>query len=69
MLEEIDIKRRDGIARVALDRPSARNAVTMTMWHELAEGKKASAISRQIRMAKIRSKPALKGAVDEACQV
>jgi enoyl-CoA hydratase/carnithine racemase len=37
MLEEIDIKRRDGIAHVALNRPSVRNAVTLAMWRELAE--------------------------------
>jgi enoyl-CoA hydratase/carnithine racemase len=37
MLEEIDIKRRDGIAHVALNRSSARNAVTLAMWRELAE--------------------------------
>ena len=37
MLEEIDIKRRDGIAHVALNRPSAKNAVTLAMWRELAE--------------------------------
>ena len=29
MLEEIDIKRRDGIAHVALNRPALRNAVTL----------------------------------------
>ena len=37
MLAEIDIKRQDGIARVSLNRPSARNAVTLAMWRELAE--------------------------------
>ena len=37
MLEEIDIKRRDGIAHVALNRPALRNAVTLAMWRELAE--------------------------------
>jgi enoyl-CoA hydratase/carnithine racemase len=37
MLEEIDIKQQDGIAHVALNRPSVRNAVTLAMWRELAE--------------------------------
>jgi len=37
MLEEINIKRRDGIAHVVLNRPNARNAVTLAMWRELAE--------------------------------
>jgi enoyl-CoA hydratase/carnithine racemase len=37
MLNEIDIKRRDGIAHVVLNRPSVRNAVTLAMWRELAE--------------------------------
>jgi enoyl-CoA hydratase/carnithine racemase len=37
MLEEIVIKRRNGIALVALNRPSSRNAVTLAMWCELAE--------------------------------
>ena len=32
MLEEINIKRRDGIAHVVLNRPSVRNAVTLAMW-------------------------------------
>jgi enoyl-CoA hydratase/carnithine racemase len=36
-LEEINITRRDGIAHVALNRPSVRNAVTLTMWRELAQ--------------------------------
>ena len=31
MLEEIDIKRRDGIAHVALNRPALRNAVTLAI--------------------------------------
>jgi enoyl-CoA hydratase/carnithine racemase len=33
----IDIKRRDGIAHVVINRPSARNAVTLSMWRELAQ--------------------------------
>ncbi len=37
MLEEIDIKRRDGIAHIVLNRPSAMSAVTLAMWRELAE--------------------------------
>jgi len=36
-LESIEIKRRNGIAQVALNRPSARNAVTLAMWQQLAE--------------------------------
>ena len=35
-MEEIKIARRDGIARVSLNRPSLRNAVTLEMWRELA---------------------------------
>ena len=49
MLEEIDIKRRDGIAHVALNRPSARNAVTLAMWHELAEIFSRFAADRDLR--------------------
>jgi len=37
MSEEINITRRDGIARVSLNRPSIRNAVTLAMWRELVE--------------------------------
>src|SRR3954470_4845824 len=37
MLAEIDVEQRDGIAHVALNRQSARNAVTLGMWRELAE--------------------------------
>jgi enoyl-CoA hydratase/carnithine racemase len=36
-LEEIRIERRDGIARVILNRPTVRNAVTLAMWLELAD--------------------------------
>lgn len=36
-MEEIDIKRRDGIAHIVLNRPSAMSAVTLAMWRELAE--------------------------------
>jgi enoyl-CoA hydratase/carnithine racemase len=36
-LEEIDIKRRGGIAHVTLNRPSVRNAVTLAMWRKLAD--------------------------------
>jgi len=36
-LESIEIKQRNGIAHVALNRPSARNAVTLAMWQQLAE--------------------------------
>lgn len=37
MLEEINVKRRDGVAYVVLNRTGARNAVTLAMWRELAE--------------------------------
>lgn len=36
-MDEIRIERRDGIASVILNRPSARNAVTLAMWRKLAE--------------------------------
>jgi enoyl-CoA hydratase/carnithine racemase len=49
MLEEIDIKRRDGIAHVALNRPSIRNAVTLAMWRELAETFSRFAADRDLR--------------------
>jgi enoyl-CoA hydratase/carnithine racemase len=49
MLQEIDIKRRDGIAHVALNRPSARNAVTLAMWRELAETFSRFAADRDLR--------------------
>jgi enoyl-CoA hydratase/carnithine racemase len=35
-MEAIKVERREGIARVILDRPQVRNAVTLDMWHELA---------------------------------
>jgi enoyl-CoA hydratase/carnithine racemase len=49
MLEEIDIKRRGGIAYVALNRPSVRNAVTPAMWCELAETFSRFAADRDLR--------------------
>jgi enoyl-CoA hydratase/carnithine racemase len=49
MLEEIDIKRRDGIAYVALNRPSVRNAVTLAMWRKLAETFSSFAAERDLR--------------------
>jgi enoyl-CoA hydratase/carnithine racemase len=49
MLEEIDIKRRDGIAHVVLNRPSVRNAVTLAMWRELAETFSRFAADRDLR--------------------
>jgi enoyl-CoA hydratase/carnithine racemase len=36
MLDSIKIERRDGIAQVALNRPSVKNAVTLAMWRELS---------------------------------
>jgi enoyl-CoA hydratase/carnithine racemase len=49
MLEEIDIKSRGGIAHVALNRPRARNAVTLAMWRELAEIFSRFAADRDLR--------------------
>jgi enoyl-CoA hydratase/carnithine racemase len=49
MSEEINITRRDGIARVSLNRPSAKNAVTLAMWRELAEIFSRVAADRDLR--------------------
>ena len=49
MLKEIEIKRRGGIAHVALNRPSVRNAVTLAMWRELAEIFSRFAADRDLR--------------------
>ncbi len=49
MLEGIDIKRQGGIAHVALNRPSVRNAVTLAMWRELAEAFSRFAADKDIR--------------------
>ena len=49
MLNEIDIKRRDGIAYVVLNRPSVGNAITLAMWRELAEIFARLAIERDLR--------------------
>lgn len=35
-MEDISVMRQNGIARVSLNRPSVRNAVTLAMWRELA---------------------------------
>lgn len=48
-MEEIRIERRDGIARVVLNRPSVRNAVTLAMWRELAGVFSGFAVDREIR--------------------
>src|SRR4029078_7305213 len=49
LLGEIDIKRRGGIAHVALNRPALRNAVTLAMWRELAETFSRFAADREVR--------------------
>ena len=49
MLESIEIKQRNGIAHVALNRPSARNAVTLAMWQQLAETFSRFAADRDLR--------------------
>ncbi len=49
MPEEIDIRRRNGIAHVALNRPSVKNAVTLAMWRELAEIFSCFAADRDLR--------------------
>lgn len=48
-MKEIEIKRRGGIAHVALNRPSVRNAVTLAMWRELAEIFSRFAADRDLR--------------------
>jgi len=35
-VKDISVAKRDGIARVVLNRPSVRNAVTLAMWRELS---------------------------------
>jgi enoyl-CoA hydratase/carnithine racemase len=49
MLEDIYVKRRDGIAHVVLNRPSVRNAVMLAMWRELAEIFSRFAADRELR--------------------
>lgn len=36
-MKDIIVEKRDGLAHVALNRPSAKNAVTLAMWRKLAE--------------------------------
>src|SRR5262249_58166690 len=36
LVKDITVAKRDGIARVVLNRPSVRNAVTLAMWRELS---------------------------------
>ncbi|MBR0870661.1 enoyl-CoA hydratase/isomerase family protein [Bradyrhizobium tropiciagri] len=48
-MEEICIERHDGIARVSLNRPSVRNAVTLAMWNELAGIFSGFAADRDVR--------------------
>ncbi|RXH41605.1 enoyl-CoA hydratase-related protein [Bradyrhizobium zhanjiangense] len=48
-MKDIIVAKRDGIARVALNRPSARNAVTLAMWRELADIFSHFASDRDVR--------------------
>lgn len=48
-MEEIRVERREGVVHVVLDRPSARNAVTLAMWRELADIFSGYADDREIR--------------------
>lgn len=48
-MKDIIVAKRDGIARVALNRPSARNAVTLAMWCELADIFSHFASDRDVR--------------------
>lgn len=49
MSEAIDINERNGIAHVVLNRPAARNAVTLAMWRDLAEIFSRFAADRNLR--------------------
>jgi enoyl-CoA hydratase/carnithine racemase len=48
-MEAIRVERCDGIARVTLDRPQVKNAVTLDMWHELARIFSRFAEDRDVR--------------------
>ena len=48
-MKDIIVAKRDGIARVALNRSSARNAVTLAMWRELADIFSHFACDRDVR--------------------
>lgn len=47
--EAIDIRAQNGLAHVVLNRPSARNAVTLEMWREIAEIFTRIAADRSLR--------------------
>jgi enoyl-CoA hydratase/carnithine racemase len=49
VLNEINIERRDGIARVALNRPAVKNAVTLAMWRQLSDIFARLACDRDVR--------------------
>jgi enoyl-CoA hydratase/carnithine racemase len=48
-MEAIKVERRDGIARVTLNRPQVKNAVTLAMWLELAQIFSRLADDRDVR--------------------
>ncbi|MFK4533454.1 enoyl-CoA hydratase/carnithine racemase [Bradyrhizobium ottawaense] len=48
-MKDIIVAKRDGVARVTLNRPAARNAVTLAMWRELADIFSRFADDRDVR--------------------
>lgn len=48
-MSEINVALESGLARVALNRPSARNAVTLAMWRELADIFSRFAADKRVR--------------------
>ncbi|MBB4380341.1 enoyl-CoA hydratase-related protein [Bradyrhizobium sp. SBR1B] len=48
-MEEIGTERRGGIAHIVLNRPTVRNAVTLTMWRELANIFSSFAADQDVR--------------------
>lgn len=49
LVKDIIVAKRDGVARVTLNRPAARNAVTLAMWRELADIFSRFADDRDVR--------------------